>query len=336
MILHTILSKMVRQAGCTTLLIVETSIGRETLGLGVEEFVADGVIILRKGEIEGRLVRELEISKMRGTEIRQPRSVFTLDRGFRICAPLSIEFPKERRRFEPIPDTDTNYSTGSRELDEMLGGGYPKGSLWVIERDLTVPYVLQRLIARVAAFNFLQHRRGVIIYPAPSATHEEIDQDYRGFVDHEALQLVRVCEISPRSRHPSVLPIGGAAKDLENDERAWNDAKEESRRKTGKPILMVLSLETLENRYMESKEKLFNMITNQVSSCRVDGDLAIAFSRPRLATGLRALSPAGNLVRLTEKDGAILFYGVNPRTELHAIGLDFSEGYPRLGLTLIT
>ncbi len=40
--LHTILSGIVRQAGCTTLLVVETPTGTEGLGLRVEEFVADG------------------------------------------------------------------------------------------------------------------------------------------------------------------------------------------------------------------------------------------------------------------------------------------------------
>jgi circadian clock protein KaiC len=89
-VLHTILSKMVRQAGCTALLVVETPTGRKGLGLGVEEFVADGVINLRKGEIDGRRYREIELSKLRGTEISQPRYVFTMNGGFRVCAPFSL------------------------------------------------------------------------------------------------------------------------------------------------------------------------------------------------------------------------------------------------------
>ena len=47
--LHTILGKIVKSAGCTTILIVEIPYGQEGMGLGIEEFVADGILILRRG-----------------------------------------------------------------------------------------------------------------------------------------------------------------------------------------------------------------------------------------------------------------------------------------------
>jgi len=335
-VLHTILSKMVRQAGCTTLLIVEAPTAREGLGLGMEEFVADGVIILRRGEAEGRSVRELEIAKLRGTEIKQPRHVFTLDGGFRVCEPFSLKLPKERKRFKPIPDTETHYSTGAEQLDRILGGGYPRGSFWVIEADPTVPLTLFRLFVGIPALNFIQQKRGMLYYPPPGVTYQEAKKLYNGFIDPKVLDLTRVCEVNPRSKEPSIVPIGGSTKDLEKDEKVWNEVKEELRRKTKQSVLMNLSLETLENRYGESREKIFNVVTNQVASCRANGDLTIALSRPQLATGLRAASLAGNYLRLIEKDGTILFYGVNPRTGLYAVEADFSKGYPQLDFTPIT
>ena len=53
-ILHTILGKIVRAAGCTTILVLEIPHGEERIGFGIEEFVADGIIILKRGgeEIE--------------------------------------------------------------------------------------------------------------------------------------------------------------------------------------------------------------------------------------------------------------------------------------------
>jgi len=335
-VLHTILSKMVRQAGCTTLLIVETPMGREGLGLGMEEFVADGVIILRRGEVEGRSVRELEIAKLRGTEIKQPKHIFTMGRGFRVCAPFSLKLPKERKRFEPIRDTETHFSTGSEQLDKILGGGYPGGSFWVIEADQTVPFISFRLFAAVTVLNFIHQKRGTLYYPPPGVTYEEVKNLYSGFVDPKALKLTRVCEVNPRRKEPSVVAIGGSTKDLEKDEKAWNEAKEDLRRKTKQSVLMLLSLVALESRYGESREKIFNVVTNQIASCRANGDLTIALSRPQLASGFRAASLAGNVLRLTEKNGTILFYGVNPRTELYAVEADFSKGYPQLEFTPIT
>ena len=49
-ILHTILGRIVKSTGCTTILILEIPYGEERMGLGIEEFVADGIIILKRGE----------------------------------------------------------------------------------------------------------------------------------------------------------------------------------------------------------------------------------------------------------------------------------------------
>jgi circadian clock protein KaiC len=65
---HTILGKMVRQAGCTTLLITEKKRGEERIGMGIEEFVADGIILLILSTEKGYLERRLQILKMRGTK----------------------------------------------------------------------------------------------------------------------------------------------------------------------------------------------------------------------------------------------------------------------------
>jgi len=72
-VLHNIFTKLVRQMGCTTLLIVEVPTGSEKLGLGIEEFVADGVIVLRKDFHNDMVIREIEIQKMRGTRLKQQK-----------------------------------------------------------------------------------------------------------------------------------------------------------------------------------------------------------------------------------------------------------------------
>jgi circadian clock protein KaiC len=66
-ILNTILGKMVRVMGCTTLLIVEKAPGSERASLGMEEFVADGVINLESFMDRLEMRRRILISKMRGT-----------------------------------------------------------------------------------------------------------------------------------------------------------------------------------------------------------------------------------------------------------------------------
>lgn len=66
-VVYTLLDKIVRQLGCTTLLIVEMPIGEQKIGMGVEEFVADGIIILESFVDHLEIKRRALIRKMRGT-----------------------------------------------------------------------------------------------------------------------------------------------------------------------------------------------------------------------------------------------------------------------------
>jgi len=125
-VLHTILGKLVRSIGCTTLLIVEVPHGAPKIGLGIEEFVADGIIVLKRGLFDGRPLRELEILKMRGVPTPEAQAVFTLKGGFKVFPPFKPKAVEVPRRFKPRPDPEGHFSTGSLDLDELLGGGYPE------------------------------------------------------------------------------------------------------------------------------------------------------------------------------------------------------------------
>lgn len=59
--------KLTRQTGCTTLLLVEVPRGSERLGLGFEEFVADGIIQFETINEKEGIRKRAVILKMRGT-----------------------------------------------------------------------------------------------------------------------------------------------------------------------------------------------------------------------------------------------------------------------------
>src|SRR4029077_8103894 len=60
-ILHTVLGRMTRLSGITTLLIAEKPLGSDALAGGMEEFVSDAVVILTHSLERGYLVRNLDI-----------------------------------------------------------------------------------------------------------------------------------------------------------------------------------------------------------------------------------------------------------------------------------
>ena len=91
---------------------------------GVEEYVADNVIILRNVLIEEKRRRTLEILKYRGSSHQQGEFPFTIltDRGF-VTIPLSAMASEDR-------DSSTiRISSGNLELDEMCGGGFYRDSI---------------------------------------------------------------------------------------------------------------------------------------------------------------------------------------------------------------
>lgn len=84
--------------------------------------VADGIIWLRQSVQRNSMVRKIEIGKMRGQASLPGLHSFRISRqGIRIFAPVSI--PDEEETDESIPRA----LLGIPRLDEMLGGGLPRG-----------------------------------------------------------------------------------------------------------------------------------------------------------------------------------------------------------------
>lgn len=63
--------RVIYKLNTTTLCVVEVPVGEERIGYGMEEFVADGLIILKSECEKEEIVRTLRIIKMRGTDHTQ-------------------------------------------------------------------------------------------------------------------------------------------------------------------------------------------------------------------------------------------------------------------------
>jgi len=62
-----LLARMLKNKGCTTLMITESPWGTTGIGMGIEEFIADGIILMESIVTGNRLERRLMILKMRAT-----------------------------------------------------------------------------------------------------------------------------------------------------------------------------------------------------------------------------------------------------------------------------
>lgn len=124
-VLHTILGRMTRLNGVTTILIAEKPLGSRILGGGIEEFVADAVVELTHSLERGCLVRNLDIVKMRGTRTSRSRLHYDIgDKGLVVYTPLT-PYSYDAVSGEKV-------TTGVDGLDRMLSGGVYKGSTMLV------------------------------------------------------------------------------------------------------------------------------------------------------------------------------------------------------------
>ena len=340
-VIHTVLGNIVRQMGCTSLIIAEVPINKPIIGFGMEEFVADGVIILRSLEFEGRLLRELEIIKMRGTPIKERKLLFTLKEGFRAFTPFKLKTLKGFRRFQPIPDPPEKFSTGSEDLDDLLGGGYRRGSVVLLEIGENVSYNEYHLIVAPTAWNFLTQGRGVTVFPSLGIDSEIVKRVTLrgGITEDEMARLVRVCELRfPGSHEPSPSYIVSfKGKNLVIDYAKYVETEEEIIRRTGKPILRIMSAETL----MSISDSFGGTTSSKIyllDSLRIRklNNLSIILLKPGSEPFNKAIAAAAEThLKVVRKHGTLLLYGMKPSTKIHALEMNVSEGYPKPKLTPI-
>jgi len=113
--------------GVTTVLTAERANDKDDLGrYGVEEFVADNVLILRHALESDKRRRTIEILKFRGTTYRDGEYPFTVlkDQGIVVIPLTSADL---RQKTSTVRTT-----TGSTQLDEMCGGGLLRSSVILV------------------------------------------------------------------------------------------------------------------------------------------------------------------------------------------------------------
>lgn len=113
-----------RELGVTAVLTAErTDEYGEIARFGVEEFVADNVVILRNILEDERRRRTMEILKFRGTYHQKGEWPFTVSSGAGIVVlPLSAMELNQR-------SSSTRIYSGNEELDRMCGGGFFRDSV---------------------------------------------------------------------------------------------------------------------------------------------------------------------------------------------------------------
>lgn len=331
-ILHNILGKLVRQLGCTTILIAEVPTGSEKIGISIEEFVADGVIVLKKDDYDGRLIREVEIKKLRGTRLERQRFLFTLNKGFHVFPPFSNKKVEDPKKFEPTSGTKTHYPSGIPELDEILGGeGYPRGCSVLFELGENVPVDALDAVINPTIANFIMRNRGFITIPIIGYGPEDIRKMVSSFTGEEQFDKFARITTYPNPMIDMNKPYIVAWQDptvedidaIENFNRYIETAVELASR-LGKNVVHLLSGDNLAfivERFTPA------VIGRSVITNRLGKDLMIYISKPSIPEMTKVFADTLSMhFKIEEKNGSMILVGKKPKTIIYVIEPDASKG----------
>lgn len=262
------------------------------------DYMVDALITTQSDIYEGRRLRSLSLQKLRGCSIKSPVFLFSLCNGifkFFSSVPETEEIENPVIP-DPIPDiTKGSISTGLKDLD-MLIAGYAHRSVNIFGGN----YLPYEILARALAINSLNLGRHVFL---TSATQYEFINKILPFVKEEYKgNIVREEEI----------------KNLE----------ERVKGEKGKFVVFLDS---------EKIEHVDEVIREVISSIRgqEQGCVVMCYTGREEVKGEEMESIASTYIKTKFFSGIPCIYGEFPRTRIHAMELNTSDGFPVINLTPI-
>ncbi|HDM36466.1 MAG TPA: hypothetical protein ENG09_04350 [Candidatus Syntrophoarchaeum butanivorans] len=301
------------------------------------DYLVDSVITMEAKDIDGRAVRILNVNKLRGVRREHPSYLFSLEGGvFNSLEPFKFVYPAEHKRFEPIKDTPSYFSSGSEDLDMMLDGGYPLGSFVFLDvgRDVPQEAFINVLMQTIA--NFIHQENPVIVFPTGEMSPKGMKANayLYGFEDrlNEMMKFVEFAylpeNVGFEEEYVCTIEPGDLMEDVSRWEEMWNRMRDE----TGNPVLSMVGFDVLDYIY-STKEELLKLMSIFARSTADASTLTIAVGRDSTEEINKYLADISNIhLRLEALSGSVVIYGVKPRTELYYLRLDVSGGYPRVKL----
>jgi len=310
------------------------------------DYLADGVVTLSRHDLEEklpfhtRMIREIEIQKIRGAKIRQSRYAYTLNEGrFQYFKPFEAAFPARPTGFDPVPDKNGKVSMGSEDIDKLLGGGYEKGSFNLLEIEYGVGTAYNYLILS-AMINFLSQSRGVAILPTEGMTAQTFYAEVSPFTENfeKYTKIIQRGDEEEGETRPYVVSVPLKGKTYGEIDRSVHAGWIKTMRKLGKgtrgePVLGILGLDTLEYKYGISE--IEKEITIGISAIKDSNSVVIGIARQGQELIEKLSQMADTHFKVKNIDGAIVIYGVVPRTEIYNLSLDVSKGHSEVKLTPI-
>lgn len=235
-------------------------------------------------------------------------------------------------KWEPIPESPGYFSSGIRDLDVLLGGGYRVGSVIGIEADPTVYAEDFLLLELPPILNFLSVGRGALLVPPAGLPPARIRERVIRHVPEQVFdERTRVVDYSAhQSIEPWIVPMARLGR-IEAM-RAMVTAEKAVRGPGNDPFLEASALDTLEN--MVGAEAAIRMMTHGLRRSKEVGNIAMVMIRSGSWAGSAVSGMADDYLVLSRAAGAVTVRGIRPTLPPRRIQWTESEGILRVELGL--
>jgi KaiC/GvpD/RAD55 family RecA-like ATPase len=299
------------------------------------EYLVDGLLSFAREELDERRVRHLRLEKLRATAIGRPRYAVTLAGG-RFEA-LGLRAPEhgtgEAAAWKAIPDPEKFYSSGIPEFDQLLGGGYRRGSFNAFEIDVNVGIDDYYMLLLPVFLNFLGRGRGMTAVLAAGETADKLrDEITRHVPAHVFDTRVRIADYTASETDESyIVPMARYGR--EEAQRAMLTAEKAAKGPEHSPWIEYTGFDTLES--LMGDQMAIKMYFYGVQRAKLIGNLGIGLLKPGLLMSSEILNMMDTYFRIVNIDSAPCVYGIRPRTRLYAMSPDPEKGSPYTRLTPI-
>ncbi len=281
------------------------------------DYLGDGVVYMKSSEVRGRRYREIIISKLRGYEIKHHRHIISLSGG-RICDVTLRESPsvspgKWKLSGEFV--RDGRYSTGTPDLDSVLGGGLSPSEVFLLEvsSEAARAYVDEIIFRMVEAFASQNH--GVSWLPSRRMGRDELakrmDRDIPFDRISDSIKLFEHGRSESLNRYLGTRLEG---KDVQTD-LDW-EGVEYSLKGKKVPFLSVIGMDTLQAIY--GKDAPLQIFEHIGAVKRSDGIFVMVVSSDdEHLSRLSAIAEHHLVVDMIHS--APVIYGIKPFTHLYGL-----------------
>lgn len=310
----------------------------EQAGSTVIDFMADGVVTLKQKYHNDRRVREISFPKLSGVRINKPSYIFTLNNGifrsYRSHNPSDFIITSNwmnsaRKDKKPrLKRNESFITTGYKELDSLLQGGFPAKGVVNIELDSGVnPKVAVVFLSKVIS-NFVATDNPVLFQP-----FEGLDQEYIDHYLRSSLSMSSKRELVRISGHNNEKPleqitIGQANMSMEKKLASFQEILSKMRKEYPNKFLLNIMGSDIVQR---SRQGTVDDIESLTTFLRSNADLSVIVSRRSQDT--EYISGISDIyLKIIDVRGTLLLQPQKPWSNLYAIVIKKYLGYPSMKL----